>query len=534
MKYFVFRNTTIEPLFKQMEVSFSGYDDISFIDVDSDIYIWFYILPYQHDPKIQISQIDFFYKNLEMVYKRVPDNKLFCVFALFNPFSSPIEIGNYSVFKAINDYNSKIIKFSEDRSNVKIINVSDFILNNQKEEIIDWKYYFISKMLINPKLSKNFNSWFQSQMDAVLMKRMKCVVLDLDNTLWGGILGEDGIEGIKIGGDYPGSAFMEFQKGLLELKSTGIILTICSKNNESDVIEAWKKNPNLIIKKEHVTTYRINWENKADNIKEIAAELNIGLDSIVFIDDNPTERELIRQVLPMVMTPDFPLHPYQLPVFLSRLIKEYFRIYKITQEDLTKTEQYKSNAEREVFKSEFKEFNQYLESLEIKIGVQKANTFNIQRIAQMTQKTNQFNLTTYRYTEGDIKEYLDKGDWVYCIDVKDRFGESGITGLIIVEVDMQKKSSKINSLLLSCRILGKGIEDVFVYFILNKLKSDGFKKVYAKYISTAKNEQVKDFYDRIGFVNLNINEEQTSVKEYFLELDNFKFKTNAIYKIEES
>lgn len=516
-----------------MDAELSGYDDISSFNTDADIFSWFYLLPYQHDSKILISQIEFFYHNIEMVYNRIPENKLFCVFTLVNPFGSQIKTGDFSVLNAINDFNQKIVLFSKSRVNVKIVDLADFILNNRSIELIDWKYYFISKMLINPKLAKSFGLWFQSKMDAIMLKRKKCLVLDLDNTLWGGILGEDGISGIKIGGDYPGNCFVEFHKSIIELKKSGIILTVCSKNNEADVLEAWDKNPNILIQKSDISSYRINWNNKAQNILEIAEELNIGIDSMVFIDDNPTERELVRQVLPEVTTPDFPVHPYDFPNFIRKLISEYFQTYNVTEEDLNKIKQYKSNSERAAFKKSFDDFDQYLKSLKLKIFIEKASEFSTPRIAQMTQKTNQFNLTTRRYSEGDIIEFVNNNNWVYTMAVEDKFGDNGITGLTIIEINKKNNTAQIDSLLLSCRILGKSIEVAFVNYILNKLKYSGIKKVYAKYLATEKNSLVKDFYEKIGFICTNEKKIDSYEKEYSIDLEDFEYKTNNIYYIKE-
>jgi FkbH-like protein len=532
MNHFIFRNSTLEPLFRSHKVEFSGYNDISYLNQSADIFSWFYILPYQQNNKTLVDQINFFYKNIEMVYAQIPENKYFCIFSLFNPFSSPLIIGDLSLVNAIYEFNQNIIQFSKSRKNVKIINSSDFFLKNQKVDLTDWKYYYISQMLINPKLSRSFDVWFESQINAILSKRKKCLVLDLDNTLWGGILGEDGVTGIKIGGDYPGNAFAEFQKSIINLKNTGIILSICSKNNESDVLEAWNKNSNIIIKKSDISSYRINWSNKSDNIREIAVELNIGLDSMVFIDDNPAERELVKQILPDVETPDFPIHPYDLPNFSAKLVSDYFQVYNITEEDINKTEQYKSNTERAVFKRSFDDFNQYLLSLEIIVLIEKAKALSIPRIAQMTQKTNQFNLTTHRYTEGNIKEFIKNNDWVFTIDIKDKFGDHGITGLMIIELDNSK--ARINSFLLSCRVLGKGIEGAFINHILAKLKESGTKKVFAEYISTSKNSQVKDFYEKVGFERVNLENKKVDVsRQYIMNLEDFQFEKSDIYCIEE-
>jgi FkbH-like protein len=394
--------------------------------------------------------------------------------------------------------------------------------------LIDWKYYFLSKIQLNPRLSKPFKEWFGEKIDAIMHKRKKCIVLDLDNTLWDGILGEDGIEGIKIGGYYPGNAFSMFQQSLLELSKTGIILTVCSKNNEQDVLDVWKSNPYLTLTKEHFAAFRINWNNKADNIKELAEELNIGLDSFVFVDDNPSEREMIRQLLPMVEVPDFPEQPYLLPIFFENIQKRFFCIYSLTEEDKAKTDQYKANALRLETQKNFSDFSGYLKSLEMELTIQKVNSFNITRIAQMTMKTNQFNLTTIRYTEDDIQRLVDANEQVFCVSVKDKFGDNGITGAIILK-KADEYSLEIDSLLLSCRILGKGIETAFVYQILKLLKEQKIKSILASYIPTSKNEQVKDFYDKIGFILIDENHEK---KKYFIDLQNYSFVLEPYYKIE--
>ena len=532
MKYYVFRNTTVEPFFKADEVAFSGYEDISSIDLNAETFVWFYILPPQANSNIAIDQISFYFSNLKMVFQQIPKNKLFCIFTLSDLYSTNIQTGDFSLLKAINEFNLNIIQLANENQNIKVIDSLSFYNRYSGEQLIDWKYYYISQMLLNPKLAKNFKAWFQTQMDAIHMRRKKCIVLDLDNTLWGGVLGEEGISGIKIGGDYPGSAFLEFQKSLIELSKLGIILTVCSKNNESDVIEAWEKNPNLLIRKEHIAAYKINWNNKAENIKLLSEELNIGLDSMVFIDDNPAERELVKQIWPMVETPEFPTQPYLLPPFVKDLICNYFQIYNVTNEDKAKTEQYKSNAERLDFQKQFTKYSEYLESLDIQIELQKANKYNISRIAQMTQKTNQFNLTTQRYTESDILDFVEKNNAVYCINIKDKFGDNGITGIMIIELDYPTLSAKINSLLLSCRVLGKNIEDAFVFFVMKQLKSDSFKTLYATYIPTSNNEQVKMYYEKLGFTFLAGNNSENDTKNYFIDLTLSDFKIEPYYKIE--
>ena len=380
----------------------------------------------------------------------------------------------------------------------------------------------MSQTLLNPKLARDFQSWWQRIEGELALQRKKCLILDLDNTLWGGVLGEDGIDGIKLGGDYPGKAFSYWQRSLLQLAQNGVILAVCSKNNESDVEEAWQHNPFMTLKREHFSALRINWQDKATNIREIASELNIGLDSMVFVDDNPTERELIKQVLPQVEVPDFPAKPYELMPFFKQLVEKYFRIYAVTSEDRAKTEQYRANAMRQAEQSHFADLESYLYSLDMQLDIIPADEHNLPRIAQMTQKTNQFNLTTRRYTEADVQQCLDQGWRVFCMSVRDRFGDSGITATIFLE-PTDDTTVNIDTLLLSCRILGKGIEEAFIKTVFNLLRLDGYRRITADYLPTAKNGQTADFYDRMG-MTLEATDE-AGAKHYSMALsDMFEIK----------
>ena len=276
------------------------------------------------------SEISGYVQKLLYVLTQVDKAKPFVVLTMDEnayavPFTSGIEL-----ITGVADYNTALVQAETEHANVKLLDIREFTRLYSANEVFDWKFWFISQMGINPQLSKPFKGWFQHKLDEMAFKRKKCLVLDLDNTLWGGVLGEDGVEGISLGGDYPGKAFHYFQKALLELSKTGIILTICSKNNEEDVLEVWEKNPFMILRKEHFAAWRINWNDKATNIKELAEELNIGLDSFVFVDDNPVERELIKQTLPMVEVPEFPVQPYELPIFFKYIVEKYFRVYSVT------------------------------------------------------------------------------------------------------------------------------------------------------------------------------------------------------------
>ena len=515
MRYFIFRNNTIEAFFAGSDYVFSGYDDISYIPQEAENYIWFYQVPFKFDSDTLATEIDSFAEKLRFVHSQLPKEKNLLVFTLVDLFSVSYSLGDTRLTSAINRYNDVVYELAEGCFNVKVIHFESFTKDYAAKDLVDWKFYFISQMALNMRLAGAFRKWFNRQLESIAQKRKKCLVLDLDNTLWGGVLGEDGIDGIKIGGDYPGKAFLYFQEALAELSRQGIILTVCSKNNEQDVLDAWEKNPFIVLKSNYISAYRINWQNKADNIQELAAELNIGLDSMVFVDDNPTERELVKQMLPMVETPAFPTQPYELMSFFQLLVKNYFQVYSITDEDKKKTEQYKANANRAKAASQFTDFSQFLESLNIEITIESANDFNIPRIAQMTQKTNQFNLTTHRYTDTDIKKFLLEGWRIWCISVKDKFGDNGITGCIMID------GNRIDTLLLSCRILGKGIEFAFIKTVLALLKEQGVDMVTAEYIPTAKNAQVADFYDRCNFEPLNNGKYQLTLSNANLEIESY-------------
>ena len=531
-KYFIFRNVTIENFFSKFEVTCSGYNDISTIPDDADAYFWIYLSPIKTNTDLYISEIEAYIQQLQWTLSQIKPQKTCYVFTMYHMHFSYHENSNYTINKAIENYNGKLIELAESYSNLKIIDFADFCNRYPSSNLIDWRFYYLSQTQINPRLAGDFNSWIEKKIAAIEGKRKKCLVLDLDNTLWGGILGEDGIDGIQLGNTYPGNAFMDFQGNLLELSKNGIILTVCSKNNEQDVIEAWNEMPSLKIRKEQLAAWRINWKNKADNIIELAQELNIGLDSMVFIDDNPAERELVKQRLPMVETPEFPEQPYKLYDFYEKICTDYFQIYKLTREDKEKLEQYKANTERLSFQKSFSSFDDYLKSLEIVLEIQPLNSTHLLRIAQMTQKTNQFNLTGKRYTAEDIAALATQGTIIYCMNVSDKFGDYGITGVAIVTVDETAKTTDMDSFLLSCRILGKGIEHVFLKYTLEQLRRKGYSKLTSLYIPTSKNRQTSDFYEKNGFTTVETTKD--GIKKYSCDMSNQDIHISAIYTIKNS
>jgi len=412
---------------------FSGYGDVSLVP-EADQYVWWYQLPiHTHDATI-LLEVESYVAALQMVLMQI-GNRPLLLFTMDLLYDAQCILYNAPCQQAVDRYNAEMMQIVNERSNVKLIDIRAFYRKYVANDLLDWKFYFLSQMGLNPRLSADFQQWYQQQVDAIAMKRKKCLVLDLDNTLWGGIIGEEGIERIQLSGDYPGKAYHLWQEGLKELKEQGIILCINSKNNTEDVDTLWERRKDMVLKKDDFSAMRINWQDKATNLQELANELNIGLDAMVFVDDNPSERELIKQSLPMVSVPDWVNQPYELPILYQQLVQNYFRVYSVTAEDLKKTEQYKQNAQRAQAKASFVDMDAYLQSLEMHLTIERLTLDDgakIARAAQMTQKTNQFNLTTRRYTEADIQQFIQTGQ-VWILSVKDKFGDNGISGLMTID-----------------------------------------------------------------------------------------------------
>jgi FkbH-like protein len=328
-------------------------------------------------------------------------------------------------------------------------------------------------------------------------KNKKCMVLDCDNTLWGGVIGEDGITGIKLGKTYPGSAYYEFQQEITNFYHRGIIIALCSKNNEEDVWEVFRKHPDMVLKEEYIAAFRINWNDKASNLQQIADDLNIGLESIVFIDDSEFEVNLIRQLMPEVEV--IHLHPNKAITYRSILAScGLFDTLTISEEDKMRGAMYRAETFRKKLHSQTTDIETYYKSLEMIAEIKFVDEFSIPRVAQLTQKTNQFNLTTKRYTEADIKTLAEQHNSdVFYIKVYDKFGDSGIVGACILRY--QGSKAVIDSFLLSCRILGRYVEDIFLRETLKLAQKKGYSEVIGQFFATKKNSQAAQFYVKQGF-----------------------------------
>ncbi len=324
----------------------------------------------------------------------------------------------------------------------------------------------------------------------------KCLVVDLDNTLWGGIIGEDGMAGIKVGPEYPGAAFHALHRALLDLSRRGILLAVCSKNNLDDAMEALERHPGMLVRPKHFAAVRINWTDKAQNLREIAQELNIGLDSLAFLDDNPFEREQVRAALPEVTVIDLP----QNPLDYATAVRDcpVFERLTLSAEDQQRTAMYAEQRQRAHAEQNFQSKEDFFRFLEQEAELEPVTDLTLARVAQLTQKTNQFNLTTRRYTEQQIAEMSARPGWhIFSIKVKDRFGDHGLVGVAIAHDEGEH--CEVDTFLLSCRVIGRTVETALLAHIAKSAAERGCKRLVGCFLPTKKNAPARDFYQQHGF-----------------------------------
>lgn len=341
----------------------------------------------------------------------------------------------------------------------------------------------------------------------------KCLVMDLDNTLWGGILGEDGSEGIKLGAAYPGNAFKKFQEELLELHNRGILLAIASKNNMADVEHAFKNHTDMVLSLDHFVAKQINWQPKSQSILEIASTLNIGLEHMVFIDDNPVECEQVAMALPKVEVIHF---PKAAELFNNSLFEEgYFDALSQSQEDKKRTDFYLQRTKAESLRTATTNIEDFYRSLQMEIQFDLISEKNIKRLAQLTQKTNQYNATTYRYNLSEMKNFQqDDACNVYAASLRDKFGDNGIIALMITR--QNGTDWFIDTFLLSCRVIGRTVEEAMLAFLCKKATAIGIKKLRGEIIPTLKNIPIRGLYKKNNFSALNADSCET---EWILDLE---------------
>ena len=346
----------------------------------------------------------------------------------------------------------------------------------------------------------------------------KCLVLDLDNTLWHGVIGDDGLEGIKLGqGSALGEAHLAVQSYARDLSRRGVILAVCSKNDEAVALAPFERHPEMLLRRSDIACFIANWNDKASNLREIARTLNIGLDALVLLDDNPFERNLVRSELPMVSVPELPEEPALYPHRLAEA--GYFEAVSLTADDLKRSSQYQANAARDSLRAEATDLDSYLRSLDMQLQWARFDQVNLPRIVQLINKTNQFNLTTRRYTETEVASLLDDTEALTLhLRLVDRLGDNGIIGIVIGRrVDEQE--IELDTWLMSCRVLGRGVERATLNVVMEEASRLGAKRLRGIFRPTSKNTMVKDHYPNLGFREIPSPED--GVLHWNLEVDNF-------------
>ncbi len=376
--------------------------------------------------------------------------------------------------------------------------------------ITDPKFYINSDIAFSidflPHMAKNILDIIKS----IEGKINKCLILDLDNTLWGGIIGDDGVENIQVGDLGIGKAFTELQLWAKQLKERGIILAVCSKNTESIAKNAFETHPDMVLKLDDFAIFVANWESKVDNIRYIQSVLNIGFDSMVFIDDNPFERNIVRENIEGITVPEIPEDPSEYLPFLKTL--NLFETASFTEEDRIRTDQYREEAKRTVYQKSFANEGEYLGGLDMRSKVEGFNKFNIPRVAQLTQRSNQFNLRTKRYSEKELELISSSENHTYlAFSLSDKFGDHGLIAVVILE--KQANNLFIDTWLMSCRVLKRGMEAFVLNTIMQKASELNCDAVIGEYIPTPKNNIVANHYKDLGFDQEN-NYWKVSVKEF--------------------
>lgn len=380
----------------------------------------------------------------------------------------------------------------------------------------DDRAWFESKQPCSPALLVELAREVTQIMTSLRRSPKKVLALDLDNTLWGGVVADDGMEGIELGDTSPrGEAFKAFQKYIKSLKQRGVLLAVCSKNDHAKAERVFRKHPEMVLGLEDFVSFKANWEPKSDNLRAMALQLNLGLDSFVFVDDNPAEIEIVRQFAPEVATillgPDPSAYVAQLQDC------RHFEPRSVTAEDAARTGQYRSEAQRKEFEGKAADMGSYLESLEMEAVINEFLTADVPRLAQLINKSNQFNLTTRRRTEADVLAVIsDPGCIGFSVRLKDRFGDHGLISIVIGQ--KADHTMKIDTWLMSCRVLKRQVEELVLNELARLCALRGCNRLEGVYLPTPKNDMVRDFYSRMGF---SLMKEDAACREFELKLDAF-------------
>jgi FkbH-like protein len=415
--------------------------------------------------------------------------------------------------------NYELMVFAASQSNFYICDISTIQNQSGKANFFQSSVYINTEMVLSLAILPEVAARTFDLIGTMSGTLKKCLIVDLDNTMWGGIIGDDGMENIQVGSLGIGKAFTEFQYWIKKLKNRGIIIAVCSKNTESIAREPFEKHPDMVLHLDDIAVFIANWENKADNIRQIQKILNIGFDSMVFLDDNPFERNMVRENIPGITVPELPEDPAEYLEYLYQL--NLFETISFSNEDAERTKQYQVEAKRTVQQKSFTNEDDFLKSLNMVSLVEPFNKFNTPRVAQLSQRSNQFNLRTVRYTESDIEAIaVSKDIFSFSFTLEDKFGDNGMICVIILKKE-DEKTLFIDTWFMSCRVLKRGMENFVLNTITNFTKEKGYRFLKGEYIETAKNEMVKNHYFQLGFEqsgnNWLLNTEKYENKKCFIK-----------------
>jgi FkbH-like protein len=482
----------------------------------------------ERDMDLVLANVDEHLAWIEQAAERSPAVKLFVSTVDVSARTLRPMKGEHPERRLEEHWNTGIARAGGSHANVYVFDLKEMVAQMGRSLLYSNKRWYLGGLRFSTAGEKLIAQELGRILDAQEIARKKCLLLDLDNTLWGGVIGEDGVKGIQLSETGDGARFRDFQLGIRELGRMGVILGIVSKNNEADAVEVLERHEHMALRKRDFALTKINWSTKAQNIAELAQDLDIGMDSIVFIDDNPVEREAIRAALPEVTVPEFPLDTCELTSFLERVYKECFFTLESTGEDRKRTEAYLANAKRAAERTVAPSIEEFLSGLRTRIFLTRAGDEDFGRAAQLTQKTNQFNLTTRRYTEQELRTLQSTpGTAVFIASVVDKYGDNGKV-LVSVLRTVTRGTAELDAFLMSCRVLGRFIEDQILDHLVRGLRADGFSRLRVKFIPTRKNAPARTFIKRLQGGQL-VSEDETAAQTWEFDISEASPVTKPAY-----
>lgn len=418
------------------------------------------------------------------------------------------KIRTFSERKYYTEWNNEWYQFvqalAENKKNVYVLDILQRILDDGRNNFYSNKMWYMGSMPYSKFGITAVIEEIKKALSAAFESRRKIIALDLDNTLWGGVIGEDGVNGIELSEHKEGARYYDFQLRLMEMQKRGILLAVNSKNNAEDALEAIETHPHMLLRRSSFVSEKINWNNKASNIKEMEADLNLTEGSFVFIDDNPVEREVVSGQCPDVFVLDFPEDTTELIDSAEKLYDEMFKSLSLTDEDKAKTQMYQTEAKRKAIQSSALDLDDYIKVLEMKADIHLMRDEELERVHQLCNKTNQFNLTTKRYTQKEISDMSADGRYdIFTVSSSDKFGDNGLVGVLICE--KSDNEVVIDTFLMSCRVMGRKLENVIISEIVD-FYSGQYDKLVGMFLPTKKNVPVIKKYDELGFTKISEDE----------------------------